>query len=174
MHMTTQNASQVDCKWNYEFLNLTYNSNVETSIGWSLPKYAEIDYLSMMVFVKTIDATETVSIGLLSTEVGGDADGFIDDISIATAGWIRPAATLSQGTNAHYISATTFGVLFLPAACLGANVTEQNAVPLFKNHMGDGVAKSLSYTCSAGSDTFVGVIAFRWRQFPDPTFWRWV
>ncbi len=172
--MTLQNASQVDCKWNYEFLNLAFNDNVETEVGFVLPKYAEIDYLSMMVFVKTIDATETIDVGLLSTEVGGDANGFITGLSIATAGWIKPSNTLTQGTNAHYISATTFGVLFLPAACLGANVAEQNAAPLFINHMGDGVAKTMTYTCSAGSDAFAGVLAFRWRQFPDPTFWRWV
>lgn len=172
--MTNQNASQVDCKWNYEFLNLAYNNNVETDIGWDLPKYAEIDAKSMLVFVKTIDAAETIDVGLLSTEAGGDADGFIVGLSIATAGWIKPAVTITQGTNANYLSAYTFGVLFLAAACRGANVSGQNAVPVFVNHIGDGIAKSLCYTCSAGSDTFAGILAFRWRQLPDPTFWRWV
>lgn len=172
--MTLQNASQVDTKWNWEFLNLSYNSNVETSLLWALPKYAEINFRSMMVFVKTIDATETIDVGLLSTEAGGDANGFLTLLPIGVAGWIKPSNTLTQGTNAHYISATTFGALFLPLACLGANTAEQNAVPLFLNHMGDGIAKTLSYTCSSGSDTFTGVLAFAWRQLPDPTFWRWV
>ncbi len=171
--MTTQNASQVDCKWNYEFLNLVYNSNVQTSIGFALPQYAEIDARSMMVFVKTVDATETINVGLLSTEAGGDADGFIVGLSIATAGWIKPAPTYSQGSQSLYVSATTFGVLFLPAAQLGANQNGYNSDTYLKNHIGDGTAKTITYTCSAGSDSFVGVLAFRWRQFPDPTFWRW-
>jgi hypothetical protein len=165
--MTRQNAGMVIGDWQWAFLHLKYNAAVETSTGFIVRKYMEIDCRSMMVFVKTIDSGIVVDVGLLSTETGGDADGFIDGLSVATAGWIRPATTLTQGTNAHYAT-TTFGVLFLPAACLGANVAEQNAVLDYKHHMGDGVAKTITYTPTS-SDTFEGWLAFRHRQHPDPS-----
>jgi hypothetical protein len=147
-------------------LPLIYNAGgTEVSTGFVLPTNAVIYPWEMFLLVDTVDSGVTVDVGILSTETGGDADGLIDGISAATSGLIRPSATLAQGTNAHYITSTTWGILFLPAACLGANVAEQNAVPLFRPYLSDGVAKTISYTPSA-SDTFVGRLVFRVHQYP--------
>ena len=137
----------------------------EVSTGYQLPLNSVIYPWEMFVIVDTVDATETVDIGILSTESSGDANGFISLLSVATAGLIKPAATLTQGTNAHYISATTWGVLFLAAACAGANVAEQNAVPIFTPFIATSAARTISYTPST-SDTFVGRLVFRIHQYP--------
>jgi hypothetical protein len=137
----------------------------EVSTGFEVPIGAVIYPHEMFVLVDTVDATETVDIGILSSESGGDANGFITLLSVATAGRIKPTCTITQGTNAHYISATTFGVLFLAAACLGANTAGQGAVPVFTPFIGDGVAKTISYTPSS-SDTFVGRLCFKLHQLP--------
>jgi len=137
----------------------------EVSTGFVLPTNSIIYPDEMFVIVDTLDATETLDVGILSSEAGGDADGFIDGISVATAGFIKPAVTITQGTNANYISATTFGILFLAAACLGANVAAQNAVPVFTPYVCDGTAKTISYTPSS-SDTFIGRLVFRVHVYP--------
>ena len=147
-------------------LPLIYNAGgTEVSTGYVLPTNSVIYPWEMFVIVDTVDATETVDIGILTGETGSDPNGFISLLSVATLGMIKPAATLAQGTNAHYISAATWGVLFLAAACFGANTAEQNAVPLFTPYICDGVAKTISYTPSS-SDTFVGRLVFRVHCYP--------
>lgn len=161
-----------DAKWKHECIPLIYNNAVETDTGFDLPLYGEIDPLSMRVFVQTVDAGITLEVGLLSTEVGGDADGFLDAVSVATAGWVRPRLTFTDAT-ANYISAVTYGDLFSCAATLGfkglagANGTGTVGQPWVESHIGDGVAESISYTCLAGADTFVGFLVFRWRRWPN-------
>jgi hypothetical protein len=137
----------------------------EVSTGFVLPTNSIIYPHEMWMIVDTLDSGVTVDVGILSTETGGDADGFLDGVSAATATLVKPTVTITQGTNAHYISATTFGILFLAAACKGANVSGQSAVPVFTPYISDGVAKTISYTPSA-SDTFVGRLVFRLRQLP--------
>jgi hypothetical protein len=137
----------------------------EVSTGFVLPTNSIIYPHEMWVMVDTVDSTETVDIGILSTESGGDADGFIDGLSVATAGLISPGNTWTAGTNMTYISASTFGVLFLAAARKGANVTVTPPAPDYTPYVCNGVAKTISYTPSS-SDTFVGRLIFRLRQLP--------
>lgn len=171
------NAINTVSEWKWETFKLTYNNNVETDTGWDLPQYGEVDPLSMMVFVQTVDATETVDVGLLSTEVGGDANGFLSLVSIATAGWVRPALTFTKGNAQYYVSAATYGEYFFDLdntggtakGLAGGNAAGTAGQPWLESHIGDGTAKSLTYTCTAGSDTFIGFLRFRWRQLPDLT-----
>lgn len=168
------NPNNVVSAWRTECIKLTYNNASETDTGWDLPQYGEIDALSMGVFVQTIDATETINVGLLYSENsnGGDADGFLVGLSIATAGWVRPAVVWAQG-GSNYPTATTqgFGAYFTATSLqptAGTGVANVWALTIH-NHFGDGTQKSISYTCSSGSDTFVGFLMFRWRQWPDLT-----
>ena len=137
----------------------------EVSTGFVLPTNSVIHPREMWIIVDTLDAGVTVDVGILASETGGDADGFIVGASAAAAALVKPTITISQGTNANYISATTFGILFLAAATKGANVATQNAVPVLTPYICDGVAKTISYTPSA-SDTFVGRLVFRLWQLP--------
>jgi hypothetical protein len=129
----------------------------------------------MRVFVQTADAGETVSVGILSTEVGGDADGFLKLVSVATAGWVRPRLTFTAGSSQYYVSATTFGELFAISSTggykglAGADGAGTAGQPWMESHIGDGTAESISYTCSSGTDAFVGFLAFRWRVWSDLT-----
>jgi hypothetical protein len=163
-----------DGRWQKVCIPLVYNNAVETDTGWDLPLYGEIDPLSMRVFVQTVDAGITLEVGLLSTEGGGDADGFLDAVSVATAGWVRPRLTFTDAT-ANYISAVTYGDFFSCAATggfkglAGANGTGTVGQPWVESHIGDGTAESLCYTCLTGADTFRGFLTFRWRQWPDLT-----
>jgi hypothetical protein len=149
---------------------LVFNSGVETSTGFVLPTNARIYPWDMGVIVDTVDSGKTINVGILSSQTGGDADGFIVGLSLTTAGLIWPIQTITAGTQMTYISANTLGVLFMGgtyAQFNGANVTGiVPPVPLYKPYMCDGLAKTISYTCTTGSTTFTGRLVFRVRVWP--------
>lgn len=146
---------------------LIYNDASETDTGFDIPKGAILYPWEMILIVATVDATETIEVGILSTESGGDADGFIDGYSIATQGRypVWNMVTVADGTNATYYSANYVGDLFWTGS-EGSNVSGDNGLIHPLAHVGDGTAKSISYTCSSGSDTFAGWLLFRLHQIP--------
>ena len=171
--MTIRNAINFTNAPRYVCMQMVFNSNVETAFtgeGSILSLNDEIDWQSMAVFVQTAETTgaKTLNVGMLSTEAGGNASGLLAGISTASTGWVRPTWTVSQGTNAAYISASTIGALFKKGQD-GANTAEHNAVPVYQNFIGNGTSKTLSYTCASGSVAFVGFLWFRKWILPDLT-----
>ena len=146
---------------------LVYNDNSETDTGFDIPKGCVIYPWEFFLIVDTVDATETIEVGILSTESGGDADGFIDAFSIATGGVynVMNMVTITDASNAIYYSANTIGDLFF-AGYEWANTSGNNGCIMLKAFRGDGLAESISYTCSAGSDVFVGRLCFRLHFTP--------
>lgn len=155
----------IDGEW--VVLPLIYNSNSETSAHFEIPLGGVIYPWDAFLLVDTIDATETIDVGILSTESGGDANGFISGYSIATAGrfCVANMITATDGSNQNYISANYIGALFYNGLD-GGNAAGTAGVPIMGPHVGDGVAKTISYTCSAGSDTFKGRLVFKVYHLP--------
>ena len=153
-------------------LPLSYSAGggpaAEVDTGFALPQNCAIYPWEMYLLVDTAETTgaKTLGVGILSTQANGNATGFFAAISTASTGLVKPTVTLTQGTNAHYISATTYGVLFLAAACKGANTAEQNAVPIFTPYISDGTAMNISYTVVTASVAFVGRLIFRVHEWP--------
>lgn len=125
------------------FTSTDYPAAVETSSGFSLPRCI-IESPNMGIFVHTVDATETIDVGLLSSESGGDADGIMVGMSVATANEV--AATLAAG-------AITLGALVFV-------LTTGGTVPVPRGHFvrGATTARTVSLTTSAGSDTCKGYV----------------
>ena len=115
---------------------------VETDTGFDLPLNAVVQGDGAGVLVTDLDATETVDVGLLSSETGGDANGFLVALSVAAAGFIAGSVAATATLGAMLVN--TFAT------------TPQVNVP--GRHVGDGVAESICYTASAGSDTVTGKI----------------
>jgi len=131
----------------------------ETDTGLDLPLNSHV--VDAFVEVVTVDATETVDMGLLSSETAGDADGFLAAVSVASAGFVKPY-TITAGGNETYVSAAKYGVLMGPAL-VGTDVDKDNGMPRGFGHIVSGSnAVSVTYTPST-SDTFVGYgyIAYR-------------
>jgi hypothetical protein len=116
----------------------------EVDTGFDLPAKAVV--LDVWVDVRTLEATgttKTIDVGLLSSETGGDADGFLDGVSTASA--LSAAGTLAGGT-------LTRGALLRDAS--GVSVAYCR-----KNHLSDSVdAKSVSYTLGSEHTEVVGEI----------------
>jgi len=108
----------------------------ETLTGFTLPGAVQPN---VAVDVVTVDATETIDVGTNSADTG-DADGFIDGLDVATAGLIKATLLASGDTMGALLSV-------LDSANAGDDAPEQ-VVTL----------KEVSYTLSAGADTFAGFI----------------
>ncbi|MRR49368.1 MAG: hypothetical protein EG825_00395 [Rhodocyclaceae bacterium] len=115
----------------------------EKDTGYDLPLYSMV-LPTPAILVTTIDATETINIGLLSSETAGDADGFIAAASVGTAGLVN--GTLANGAN-------TMGALFEVQDSANAGDLAPSA------HVVTGSnATSITYTLTTGSDTAEGFI----------------
>lgn len=124
----------------------------ETDTGVDLPLGSFV--VDAIVEVLTVDATETVDLGLLSSETNGDADGFLNDVSVATAG-VPARLTYTTGANETYLSAVSYGAL-LAAVSLGNDVaTDVGSFGRLTHYVTGSNATSITYTPST-SDTFVG------------------
>jgi hypothetical protein len=76
---------------------LTTLTNTEVNTGVDLPVGAIIT--AVFVDVKTVEASasnKTIDVGLLSSDSGGDADGFLDGVSTAALG-LTNATLVSTG-----------------------------------------------------------------------------
>lgn len=79
-----------------------FTANTETETGFTEPSNAVFmaDSTGAGIRVVTVDATETIDVGTLSTD-SGDADGFISAASIATAGIVLDNGALLTTLVGH-------------------------------------------------------------------------
>ena len=118
----------------------------ETDTGFTLPTNAIVK--DVFINVITIDATETVDVGTAGTS--NDPNGFLDAVSLATAGLVYGAladAAVTRGALLFEITEATTAAARRPCITAG----------------GDPV----SYTCSAGSDTAVFDIIIEYVEVVD-------
>lgn len=120
--------------------------SAETDTAWDLP--AKSIVRDVFIDVTTAHAGITVSVGTLSSEAGGDADGFVAAASLATPGLVRPSATL-DGTNNWFVTDTRGALLSKFVA--GANADDRGLYAEVPYPSTANTAKSVSYTASANS-----------------------
>lgn len=113
----------------------------ETNTGFSIPTKGIVTPVGVGFETVTIDSGITIDIGTLST-ASGDADGFIDGVSVATAGFVK--GTLTNGS-------VTLGALLKVQDSANAG----DAVPESNTTM---AGKAITYTLSSGADTAEGFI----------------
>lgn len=131
------------------------SAGTETDTGWDLPADAVV--LDVFLKVTTAEATgttKTINVGLLASESGGDADGFIDGLSVATTGYKRGVFVKTSGSNnlSGYIGAAathTRGALLteILGAGLDAAAGDGDGFAVKGQHLAGAVtAKSVSVT----------------------------
>lgn len=128
----------------------------EQDTAFDLPaKSIVLDVLVDVTAAEATGGTKTLDVGLLASEFGGDADGFIDGLSVSTTGLKRGGVTVTTGGTETYVASWTRGLLLTAGAPLaGANVAGDEGNYYEKPHLSTSVtAKSVSYT--AGSNDFV-------------------
>lgn len=124
----------------------------EVDTGLDLPLNTLVT--DVLVEVVTTDATETLNVGLLSTETAGDVDGFAALVSIATAGFIRPWVN-TDGTNEDFVATPYKGAL-IGLGSAGTDAANDFGQSGGYGHIVTGAnARSLVYQPSS-SDTGAG------------------
>ena len=90
--------------------------------------------------------TKTVDVGILSSESGGDADGFLDGVVTSAIGTVGPSATATDGTNQNYFAAAPKLGALMRVGDLGGDAAGTAAAMIPIPWICDGTAKSLTYT----------------------------
>lgn len=148
-------------------LPITVKDNNENDTGWDLPPKAVV--LDVWVNVTTLEGTattKTIDVGLLSSETGGDADGFLDGVSTGTPASLKQGiATVTTGANTKFYAATpTRGVLLIDHQA-GTDVDQDEGLMREKNHLSDSVtAKSVSYTLGSAHTELVADIYIMYAE----------
>lgn len=114
-------------------------STAEKDTGIDLP--GGLVVTDVVVQSITAVASATIDIGILSTESGGDADGFVDGESIANTGFINHVNGSTAPSN------NTIGDLLVNVDIKSAD-TSALYFSLPKFYVCDGTAKSVTYTTS--------------------------
>ena len=126
------------------FSILDTTANTETNTGFNFPANSLVG-TPPSVFVRTAEATRTISAGILSSQSGGSATGFFTGVSLATAG-------ISKGTLSG--TGTTIGA-FLYQTNNSTKIPEPYPVV--------SGSQTLSYTLSASTASADGFLVFNYQ-----------
>lgn len=115
-----------------------------------------------VVTAEATGATKTLDVGLLSSESGGDADGFLDGVSVSSTGCKQAVPGTTTGSNeTFYAAAQTIGALFRTNFLAGTDVDKDNGLLATQPFLSDSVtAKSVSVTSGSAFTEFVGNLHF--------------
>lgn len=131
----------------------------EHSTGFNLPANAMVtDVFLNVLTAETVGATKTVEVGLLSSQSGGNAAGFLNGASVAATGLVRGQAVVTVGGSNTYYASTDRGV-FLANFYAGANVAGESGLNYEHDFLTSSVtAKTISYTPASVFSTCVADI----------------
>lgn len=131
----------------------------ENDTAWDLPTKAVVyDVLVEITTAEATATTKTIDIGLLSSESGGDADGFIDGLSTAATGQFRGTRVVTTGANTKYFASATRGVLMVDFQA-GTDVGGDEGLYSEKPHIASSVtAKSVTFTLGEAATELAGNI----------------
>lgn len=140
------------------------SDNAETDTGIDLP--ANLLIKDALLKVTTVDATETLDVGILSSESGGDADGLLMVMDVANLGFVNPFPVVTNGANIDYNVHTSGRGALLKQGIAGADAVATCGGVQPRFYRTDGTAKSITYTGSTGSDTAAGYIVLAYTRLP--------
>jgi len=132
-------------------------ANVEKDTGFDLPLDALVQPSGIAIDNTVADSGQTIIAGILSSESGGDADGFIVAASTAAVATVPAVDAITVGGSETYLSSTTLGALvndFLAGSNSAGDVGTGNHKP----YRVGATAKSISYTLNTGTDTAKGFL----------------
>lgn len=122
----------------------------EINTGVTLPKGAMV--IDVAIEVTTAGAGQSLDVGLLSSESGGDADGFCAKRAITATGFVRCGAT----SDANGLTQNHRGVLLLHLF-QAAGATHKGFY-LEKPHLADGTATTITYTKNEAGTAAAGFL----------------
>lgn len=141
-------------------------NTTEVNTGYNLPANAILyDVFLNVRTAEATGATKTVEVGLLSSESGGNASGFLNGVSVAATGPVVGAATVTVGGSNTYYASTTKGA-FLAKFLAGANTAGDSGLNYETKFLTSSVtAKTISFTRASAFTTCEADIYVTYIQF---------
>ncbi len=140
------------------FLFNSGGTEVDTGLDFPL----NVMIYNALIEVVTTDASETISVGLLSSETAGDADGILAAVPTDNAAFLKPWSNVDTTTE-DYISAPYFGAL-MGKGSAGTSAANDFGQSGGAGHIVSGSnARSLVYLPST-SDTMAGYMYVFFRH----------
>lgn len=183
------NEISVDTNQQHQVMRIPFShaditANTETDTGFDIPENAQVLPLGMGVFVNNVETglAATMDVGILSTEAGGDADGFMDGIligSVTTTDFKKATAGFTIGSVAVHVDLTggtqefTLGALLVGSGTKVASLVEGNNTGgdagfyLLEPYKSDGTAVSVSVTIGTALTTADGLIVLPYIKAPN-------
>jgi hypothetical protein len=90
--------------------------------------------------------TKTVDMGILSSQGGGDAAGFLKGVVTSATGIVGPDGTATVGTNQTFWAANPKLGALMRAGVLGSDIAKGAGVMIPRPWVSDGVAVNVSTT----------------------------
>lgn len=154
-------VKRIDLNLNGGEGGIDISAGTETDTGWDFPDDAVL--LDVFLDVEDEEATgttKTIDVGLLSSESGGDANGFIAAFSVATAGRFRPSVVHSS----HVVGTQTRGAL-LQEVDAGASDDDRGFYVETPYVVGSAAARSVSVTAGDTDwEEFKGAVYFYYMR----------
>lgn len=145
----------------------------EIDTGFDLPANALlVDAWINCRTAEATGATKTIDLGLLSSESGGDADGFMDGLSVAATGMKIPNWVQTTGANNNYLGAAathTIGALLTGLLIAGEDIAAGgDGFASRRAHASKSVtSKSVSITTGSAFTEFKGSILLHYLDHND-------
>lgn len=138
----------------------------EVDSGCDFPPGAYV-YNNPFHYNRTADSGISITVGLLSTETNGDADGLIASRGVASSGddSYEYNLNVTTGSNEVYYNQSLVGALLDDQMWLGTDLaTDVGTFGVKGYFVNVGVAKSISYTLTSGADTAEGIVFLPFTQ----------
>lgn len=172
--LVSQHFGPNDMAFGFRWLRvpLAGGTGSEVDTGLDLPtKGFVLPWMWLDVVVaEATGSTKTLDVGLLSSESGGDADGFIDGLSVAATGVKFPAFVATVGSNNTYLGAAathTMGALLTGILIAGEDTAAGgDGFAWTRPHVLNGTAKSLSIKTGSAFTEFSGVLWLPYVELP--------
>ena len=129
-------------------------STSEQDSAYDIPTYGRVVDAAILISAAS-SAGSSIEVGLLSSESGGDADGFIDVLGTTSTGVKAPGFVAStSGSPDVFWASNTYGVL-LSTFNAGTTAASDFGLAMKKDHLNDSVtAKSVSWTLNSTGTAF--------------------
>ena len=110
----------------------------------------------------TVGSGQTLDIGLLSSQTSGDADGFCNDVSAASAVYVNCGEpTVTAGTTETYVSTVAPIGALMGASAIGADAQGSDGVScIWEHHIIYANATTLTYTAVTTTGAAAGYIHY--------------
>jgi hypothetical protein len=143
---------------------MIFNDNTETDTGFTLVGPVVISDIEL--FVTTVDAGETLDIGLDGTTTN-DPNGLVAAASVATAGYVELGGAVNNGSNIDYYDSIVYGALLASFINGSDAVATNGGITRIKAYIAEAETDAnITYTESAGGDAFAGYMMVHLLRMP--------